>query len=87
MVEYVVKGFGFPSEWKVFHERHHLFFERMPNLKAALETAFIRELAPSSVADTVVEGGDGVAFVNLSEIVRSTRRCAFRFVGNYWARR
>jgi hypothetical protein len=54
MVELAVKGFGIPSEWKDFHERHQLFFERLPDLKSALEAAFIRELAPSCVADTVV---------------------------------
>ncbi len=40
MVELAVKGFGFPSEWKDFHERHELFFERLPDLKSALGAEF-----------------------------------------------
>jgi hypothetical protein len=34
--------FGIPDEWKSFEQRNLLFFERFPNLRAALNTAFIR---------------------------------------------
>jgi len=34
--------FGIPAEWKAFGERHALFLQRFPHLKAALNTAFLR---------------------------------------------
>jgi hypothetical protein len=34
--------FGIPDEWKSFEQRNLLFFERFPNLRAALNTAFSR---------------------------------------------
>jgi hypothetical protein len=34
--------FGIPDEWKSFEQRNPLFFERFPNLRATLNTAFIQ---------------------------------------------
>jgi hypothetical protein len=34
--------FGFPAEWRDFHERNTLFLQRFPHLKAAFDTAFLR---------------------------------------------
>lgn len=54
MNENPVAVFGFPSEWKDFHERHKLFFERLPNLKRAQEIAFLRAFTPSKISEGVV---------------------------------
>jgi hypothetical protein len=34
--------FGFPAEWKDFHERNALFLALFPHLRAAFDTAFLR---------------------------------------------
>ena len=46
--------FGLPQEWDHFAESHKLFLERYPNLRLALETAFIRRGITSEPVDRAV---------------------------------
>ena len=54
MAEKQVTGFGNPDEWESFIGRHKLFFDRFPNLKKTLETAFLRELSAPEPVDKVI---------------------------------
>ena len=46
--------FGHTEEWKAFGERHPLFLERFPNLKAALDVAYIRTLRNSGKLEAML---------------------------------
>ena len=46
--------FGVPQEWEDFRRRHALFFERMPHLSDALNTAFIRKGSSAEAIDKFV---------------------------------
>src|SRR5471030_576528 len=46
--------FGHPEEWKAFAARHPEFLVRFPNLKAALDAAYIRTLKGSAQLDTMI---------------------------------
>jgi len=54
MAEAMMVQFGLPQEWNQFAESHPLFLERFPNLRVALQTAFIRKGTTSEPADLVV---------------------------------
>jgi hypothetical protein len=43
--------FGFPAEWRDFHERNALFLQRFPHLKAAFDIAFLRTAHFSEAID------------------------------------
>lgn len=46
--------FGRPDEWDQFAKRHGLFLERFPNLKIALDKAFLRQAESDKSVDKVV---------------------------------
>lgn len=49
-----VVGFGYAEEWRDFVERHSEFLNRFPNLKAALDIAFIRTVKSKEPTDRVI---------------------------------
>jgi Family of unknown function (DUF5677) len=54
MAENYAIQFGIPDEWVEFAEDHKLFLERFPNLKEAMNVAFVRQGATSEPVDRVV---------------------------------
>lgn len=49
-----VTGFGIPEEWENFVGRHRPFFDRFPNLRGSMHTAFIRTVTISQPVDRLV---------------------------------
>lgn len=45
---------GNPDEWKDFHKRHSLFFERFSNLRDAIATAFLRRGSSAEAIDRFI---------------------------------
>lgn len=54
MKEQNIVGIGNAEEQKHFIKRHQLFFERFPNLKKALDAAFVRQFSGTDLTDRVV---------------------------------
>lgn len=46
--------FGIQEEWENFRERHVLFFEKFPNLRTAMATAFLRKGSSAEAIDRFV---------------------------------
>jgi uncharacterized protein DUF5677 len=61
--------FGISVEWEHFSEAHKLFFERFPNLQAALNIAFIRVGETSELVDRVVFFGGRLCAEEFMEIL------------------
>jgi Family of unknown function (DUF5677) len=46
--------FGFPDQWKAFQGRHEKFLSRFPNLRAAIDIAFLRTFGSSGPEERVI---------------------------------
>lgn len=60
---------GIPEEWDDYAARNQLFLERYPNLKQALDTAFMRRLTASEPIDRFVFGYGRLCCEDFMEIL------------------